>query len=180
MGLKIALVRATDLTTNDKMGNGNPYFKFEYGGHDWSSDEKKGNNPTWNNEHHEFHMAGNHSELYVLHKDKDWGADNCISCCAINLNDLQTVTNGWFTLYDANEQPAGKVLLNIGKDGHLDGLPNEQQCNSFLNEHLKKEVKKMNMKANVQDYGAAAGMLGGAAYLAKKEWDKRHENQTSQ
>ena len=173
MGLEVVVVRAQNLLTHDKMGKGDPYFEIKYGGHDWSTDKKKGANPEWSRENHEFHSMSKHNELYVLHKDKDLGADNVIAACAINLSQLDSVTNGWFTLFDKHEQPAGRVLLNIGKDGNVRDLPAEREYPSLLNEELKKMVKNSNIKANVLDYGMAAGVAMGAGFMGKKKYDER-------
>eukprot|EP00835_Amoeboradix_gromovi_P006956 NODE_958_length_2756_cov_0.164471.p2 type:complete len:189 gc:universal NODE_958_length_2756_cov_0.164471:998-432(-) len=180
MGVYVAIVRAENLLTHDKMGKGNPYFEVRYGDHDWNTDDKKGANPVWNNEHHEFRSLRSHNELYIIHKDKDLGADNVVSACAIDLTTLDSVVNGWFSLYDKTDQVCGKVLLNIGKDGKPSSLPQEMQYQSVMNEELRKMVKKANLKAHAVDYGVASGAALGAGLMGKKKYDEHQQREIPQ
>ena len=172
MGLYIALVRGQDLHTKDNVGKGNPYFKFLYGDHDWKTDNKSGSQPSWDRENHEFHAVREHNELYVLHLDNDFGADNVIAGCCIDLSKLESVTNGWFMLYDKDGKNFGRVLLNISKDDKPSNLPSERNCESFLNEELKKMIKHENRSAMVKDYGMGALAMGAMGYLAANQMGK--------
>eukprot|EP00834_Sanchytrium_tribonematis_P007102 NODE_594_length_5604_cov_0.154950.p4 type:complete len:274 gc:universal NODE_594_length_5604_cov_0.154950:2464-1643(-) len=168
----IAVVRATQLPSGDRFGKGDPYIELKYGQESQKTKKSSGSDPSWDNAH--FNMDGNHNMLYVLHKDADKGGDSVMTACAIDLNQMPDVANGWFKLFNVKGEQQGRVLLNIGKQGRPNGLPNEQEYSSQFDEELKQLVHKINKSANMKDglLGAGAVLGGiGAGFLGKKAYE---------
>eukprot|EP00835_Amoeboradix_gromovi_P004098 NODE_301_length_11418_cov_0.342521.p3 type:complete len:281 gc:universal NODE_301_length_11418_cov_0.342521:5943-6785(+) len=174
----VAVVRANDLAKKDRIGKGDPYIVLRFAGNEEKTKALSGSDPCWDNAH--FNLHGNASTLYVMHKDKDMGADSVVSFCAVDLNKLDEVVNGWFPLFNMKEERKGRILLNIGKNGKPSGLPNEREYDSFMDEEIKTVVTKINKSAKMKDgiMGAAGGLLGGigAGLIGKKIYDDNQKD----
>ena len=171
----VAVVRANELGKKDSIGKGDPYIVVKSGGEEKKTSAKSGANVVWDSEHFDLKSA---DKLYILHKDKDVGADSVVSFAAIDLTRLDQVTNGWFPLYNVKEEKQGSILLNIGKEGRPNSLPDERSYDSFIDDELRESVRKINRSAKGKDMMAGgAAILGGigAGFLGKNFHDQRNQ-----